>query len=174
LTTGSFGWRLQGGEVDDPGTINAVNAVQEGGVLSTVKDQEASVEFVCEVDPGLIGRRRIMRRGDHHHCWQPWGLRLMGPAGGRHRPERTIVKGRGRWLPIVEEWGDGAELGISIACHVPVSDGWIIDASDGLEGIYLCGICAIRCADGAYPPRMSMTRSAATRQAGHWRGSANT
>jgi hypothetical protein len=65
---------------------------------------------VCEVDPGLIGRRGIMRGGDHHHCWQPRGLRLMGPTGGRHRPKRAVVKGWGRWLPVVEEWGDGPEL----------------------------------------------------------------
>jgi hypothetical protein len=46
---------LQGGEVADPGTVDAVNAVQEGGVLSAFEGQEASVEFAGEVDPGLIG-----------------------------------------------------------------------------------------------------------------------
>lgn len=74
--------------------VDAAVPLKYHRVLRSVEGQQRAVQLVCQFDPGLIRRRRIVGRGHHHGRHQTGhgdGMRL---ARRRHRPERTSAQRR--------------------------------------------------------------------------------
>jgi hypothetical protein len=140
----SFAWWDEVHQVVRQRIVDALHSRERHRVLRAVVGDQVAAQLVGQFHARLVGRRRIVRRRDHHQRGQPLHLHDVGLTGVRHRPEGTQIQRR---VPggaaVVEVRRCRSEPGVGLVGLPPVGGRRAVDASDGVERVVDVGVATV-------------------------------